>query len=564
MNDAVAPSHTPLLPSSSGNEGVTREKAELARAQECISSLLIISRKISPEFRVELDRLRHPLARFADLTVQMQDAATSGPLEEFRFLSARTELDVPSVQLPSSVRHLQIHAASERMELYRQRLLSEERTVHAMYEKVAEDVTIEALNLAISILSSAPFSKGEQSAKDNGIVNPFMLPEAVSPQNTRLLHALVALRHQKVRDAKEANGRKDEVDFLRRETRRYVLAALNPPSRVEYMDVTDVKGNQRGVSGANDNTHNRVDQARKELARRFGIDQIQPESVNIFDQGTSISCPEQCGFAALVAINQARRVAAPRMINPRFIVLNNAARTANQDNIVEGAEKSRSSAMLYFTFDLGDGVLHRGLSYGHQTLTHLRPYIRDLYEVDDTSEGSQFRSLDIQQADAFLSVLGDRAFPAHRTGKKLPLDEIPQLNLASNQAQFLGYDEFGNGVTSIPAEKIFLQFLKTEQNATEVAVTIFDRQGKKIIRRKIYTLARALGVKRSGNYGLWESSTPRPDNPLSGYLSIGRFMKTPGQLNQDVLEIPPGSIIQIDPANHPLDTFRKWLQRMVN
>lgn len=510
------------------------QEYRLNEAKTLITRLRSLAEGLHPHQRRELDRVNSDQGQYADIPSGID--VSRGGVSDYEKLAKSTPLE--SIHVAGNVQELTAQPANVRAELYRRKLISTDSQRANTFGEIKNNTSLEVIDLAISFLRDTALSEGEQTNPSN----PFQEMESTTPKNTLLLHALLALRNQKIRENHDAQSWEvsPEIAFFQGETRRYVLGLLNPSSSVSFINVSDVYGEQRGVTGANDNTNNRVAQHRHDIGRKFGV-----SNMDIFDQGSSIECPEQCGFFALTAINQERRSALPKRIASKFIVLNNAARTKSGDGIEEGAAKSKSSSLLYFTFDLGDGVIHRGIAYGHQTLTHLKSYVKDLYEIDDTSEGSQFRSLEIQQHLAIISCLGDGAFPAHKTGKPVSHEEIPELNLASNEAQFLGYDTFGNGITSKPASVFFNQFLAAGEDKAKVSVEIHGRDGKEIIEPGIYVLARALGITRSGDNGLWESSTPTTENPLEGHLSIGKFMKYPGDTNEDVLRIPPGSIIKI-------------------
>lgn len=510
------------------------QEYRLNEAKTLITRLRSLAEGLHPHQRRELDRVNSDQGQYADIPSGID--VSRGGVSDYEKLAKSTPLE--SIHVAGNVQELTDQPANVRAELYRRKLISTDSQRANTFAEIKNNTSLEVIDLAISFLRDTALSEGEQENPSN----PFQEKESTTPKNTLLLHALLALRNQKIREKHDAQlwEISPEIAFFQGETRRFVLGLLNPSSTVSFINVSDVYGEQRGVTGANDNTNNRVAQHRHDIGRKFGV-----ANLDIFDQGASIECPEQCGFFALTAINQERRSSLPKRIASRFVVLNNAARTKSRDGIEEGAKKSESSSLLYFTFDLGDGILHRGLAYGHQTLTHLKPYVKNLYEIDDTSKGSQFRSLEIEQHLAILSCLGDGAFPAHKTGKPLDTRIIPDLKLKPNQVQFLGYDKFGNGITSKLAAEIFDQFLASGEDTKQVLVRIFSRTGGEIRGKKEYTLSRALGMTRLGQNGLWESSTSTTENPFTGYLSIGKFMKEPGQVNEDVLQVPPGSIIEI-------------------
>ena len=148
---------------------------------------------------------------------------------------------------------------------------------------------------------------------------------------------------------------------------------------MRFRNITDVYGSEPNVPGSEtDATRLRVHEHRQEIENDYGV------KLEVFDQGTTIKCPEQCGFFALVGLNQARRKNPGQRIAPRFFALNNAARTEDSDHM-KTADASASTGLIYFTIDLGDGVIHSGTAYGHQTLTYLKPYIKDLYEIEGST-----------------------------------------------------------------------------------------------------------------------------------------------------------------------------------
>lgn len=434
--------------------------------------------------------------------------------------------------------------AHERMELWRRKVIHEIRTQWATFSRIKTSI-IEVLGLvplegAIADLEDVPASISERKfAEAHPDAKSLDLPVSSSPEYTRLHRALMAIKHE----LEAQIGNHPNIEMIREQTRKFALGILNPAENTRFINITDVYGSESDVPNSqNDGTRLRVHEHRREIEERYGV------KLEVFDQGTSIKCPEQCGFYALVAVNQARRMNPGRKIARRVFALNNAARTEDADHLKSG-EKSKSTGLVYFTFDLGDGVEHSGVAYGHQTLTYLKPYITQLYEIEGTDAGTQFRSLEFQQHIATMIAMTNGAFPAAYKGKKLDIDEIvPEPNLGKNEIQFMGMDKYGNGVTSIPARQIFERFLSPDQKMAQVRVTLLDRR-KQLIESadtRVYTLARSLGEVRDGSPALWESSTPTTENPKDGFLSIGMFMQKPGDTNADVITIPAGSYIRIE------------------
>lgn len=435
-------------------------------------------------------------------------------------------------------------------ELLRQKLFVEESRVEAEYEglraEFARTLNIEGLDELISRLESVPTTIRQVGDKAAGITGSLDFPASTSPQNTRLDRALRALRNDLDRDATGNN-----VQGLVAQTRRFVLGVLNPQKEVEFLNVTDVYGSEseNPEDGELDATRIRVYEHRKEIEGRYGV------KLEVFDQGTSILCPEQCGFNVLVALNQARRADLDKRIESRFVVLNNAARLTEADGIEGGAAAAASSSLLYFSFDLGDGVLHHGVAYGQHTLTFLKPYITEIYEIEGTDRGSQFRSLEYEQHVATLSAMADGALPACYQARQLQVsDAVPDLKLKPNQAMLIGRDKFGNGLLATKAGDWIDAVLCEEETHREVGVRFFSRQmepycetGNEPAEHKYetYVLARNLGAVRGGQSALWTSSTPTTANPKEGYLSIGVFKANRGDVNEDVLDLEIGDIVEI-------------------
>lgn len=433
---------------------------------------------------------------------------------------------------------------NQRKELLRQKIFHEMRKqlkiFHELKLEIIDPGNINALLDAIEALETNPTSRYRRDFfEEYPDTKPLDLPISSSPEYTRLHRALVALRNEY--EAKL--NRNPDIDTITRQTRSFVLGILNAQNVARFSNITDVYGSEPNVPGSeNDVTRMRVHEHRREIEEDYGV------KLEVFDQGSSIKCPEQCGFYALVSLGQARRKNPGKRIAPRFFALNNAARTEDADQL-QSAEASKSTGLVYFTFNLGDGVIHSGTAYGHQTLTYLKPYIEDLYEIQDTDAGTQFRSLEFQQHITTLVAMTGGAFPACYKGKKLNKDEIiPTPTLAKNEYHYMGMDKYGNGVTAMNAKEVFAQFLTPDQQAVKVRVTLLDRKKQPLsgTEPREYTIARSLGLVRDGSPALWESSTPSAGNPKYGNLSIGMFMKKPGDTNPDVISLTPGSIIRIE------------------
>lgn len=376
----------------------------------------------------------------------------------------------------------------------------------------------------------------------------FDLPASNNPANTRFLRALVAIRNLLQAEMVE-NADSRVIDKLCDQTAKFVLAILNPElEKVEYSIVSDVYGSEANVPDAeNDNTRLRVELALKNLKKKYGI-----EHLDVIKQGTSIDCPEQCGFNVATAIAQAAKEDRNLRIDSEFVVLNNAARVKGVDGIFS-AEASKSSPLLYFTFIIG-GVLHKGLAYGYRTLSLLKNCIVDLYEIQGTDNGSQFRSLEFQQPIAVTSALADGNLPVCWKVKELALDVIPEPCLNENEYLYMGDDKFGNGLLSVPASKLLKEYLPEGESAAEVLVTLKDREtGKIIVAPKKYTITRSMGSIREGKFSIWESSTPDPAEVDRGFASIGVLKAKTDDINRDIVDLKVGSIVEIQPLERMLN-----------
>lgn len=438
-------------------------------------------------------------------------------------------------------------------EILRQKLFLEEARVELEYaglrSEIARAVRVEGLDELIGRLENSPTTIRQVGDKAVGLTGSLDFPVSTSPENTRLDRALRAFRHDLDREATGEN-----VEELVAQTRRFVLGVLNPQEAVELLNVTDVYGaeSENPEDGELDATRLRVHEHRKEIEKRYGV------KLEVFDQGTSIQCPEQCGFNVLVALNQARRANLDTQIESRLVVLNNAARLTEADGIEGGAAAAASSSLLYFSFDLGDTVLHHGVAYGQHTLTFLKPYITEIYELEGTDRGSQFRSLEYEQHIATLSAMADGALPACYKARPLRVqDAVPDLKLEPNQAMLIGRDKFGNGILATEASEWIDTILGEGETHGEVCVRFFSRQmdpycaeqkgcdGPAEHKYEIYVLARNLGALRGGQSALWESSTPTTADPRRGYLSIGVFKANRGDVNANVINLNIGDIVEI-------------------
>ncbi len=500
---------------------------------EAVGSLLEVSKKITPEKRrwLEMYGTNPEVPEFASPESIPQELIGQFSIEDFQqaaewmgeFFPPPFTQDAPQAQLltfPQDVR----------AELLRQKVLS---TLHASQSEYAsivstfESIGLETLGKAIKALEKYPENIGLD------------LPTSSSRANTRLHRALTALKN-----LFEAQGKNHpDIAGIQNKTREFIIGILNPLDTAEFRNITDVFGSEPDVPcSENDATRLRVFDHRIEIKNRYGV------KLEVFDQGTTIKCPEQCGFYALIAVNQARRYDPGKKIQPRFFALNNASRTKNHDHR-DGAPASASDPLVYFKFDLGDGVNHSGTAYGYQTLTYLKPYLTELWEIEGAEKGTQFRSLEFQQHITTEVAMTGGAFPACYKGKSLNIGTtIPSVELAENEFQYMGMDKYANGVTSGTADEVIKNMLGKDEKPTRVRVTILNRDRQPIegIKPREYTFARSLGLIRDGHEALWESSTPTPDNPKTGYLSIGMFMKRPGDINHDIAKITPGSIIQIE------------------
>lgn len=489
---------------------------------------------LSPAERGELSSIFR--APFVDLaTVQLP-----APLEELLATYSLAELHAaydahPALMalIPEAPEALVALPRPVRAELVRQKLLAIRATQFAETEEVMTELWqsygADGLGALIAELTDLPVAEGFAAT-----MSPLDLPDAATPEQNRFARALTAIKLH------------FEDVALRQDLLKFVIGIINPRVNAKLSDISDVYGSEADVAGAEtDATRIRAREHWREVFARYGV------NFHIVNQGTTIRCPEQCGFYALLGLNQARRAhRGNRMITtePRFFLLNNAARVSENDGLEGGAE-AQSSGLLWFELDFGDGIPHFGTAYGHRTLTHLKPYIKRLYEIEGTDRGTQFRSLEFQKHLGAISAMADGAMPLMHGIREFPMSVIPELNLAANQAQYLGYDKYGNGLTSAPAQQIFEQFLAPDQSVARVIVTIYERDGHTVhIGPKIYTLARSLGLVRDGGNALWESSSPQTEDPTRGFMTIGKFMKKAGEVNTDVLKIYPGCIVQIDGA----------------
>ncbi len=497
---------------------------------ETVGSLLEVAKKITPEDRAWLQMYSSEMSPPEMITALAEEFS----IDDFRkaaewmgdFFPSPFEKDTPQEKLLT-------FSQDARVEMLRQKIHAEANRRDTDYDAIVEafkNIGLKTLEKAIKALENVPLNP-ESIGLD--------LPGSSSPENTRLHRALTALKHYL--EAQEENH--PNITNIQDQTQKFILGILNPLAIARFRNITDVFGSEPDVScSENDATRIRICDHRKEIEDRYGVE------LDVFDQGTTIKCPEQCGFYALIAVNQARRFDPGRKIRPRFFALNNASRTKNHDRL-EGAEASASDPLVYFRFDLGDGVEHSGTAYGYQTLTYLKPYLTTLWTIEGAEKGTQFRSLEFQQHITTEVAMTGGEFPACYKGKKLNIKTtIPSLDLAKNEFQYMGMDKYGNGITSGTANEVITNILGNDESPARIRVTILDRQ-KKLIKDmppKEYTFARSLGLIRDGHEAAWESSTPTTENPKHGYLSVGRFMKEPGDINVDVVKMTPGCIIRIE------------------
>lgn len=529
-----------------------------AQTAQIISELRRLAQSISPDTRQQIGNEQGENSEYLDagkfqqrLTALFSNGhhvVAEQILDDLSLADAQLVANYPGSQFQSpaefsaKLQKLLQQDPQFRAELHRQKLLRLAAQQNSEYTKLQRQVTtelgIDGLTALIDQLGRRPVRRGRLQVADDPGQAPLDPTISNSPENTLLRAALLALKHNEARTLAGSNPQ-----VLQEHTRRFVLGVLNPTSQISVVDITDVYGAESNLpanAAANDATLARVDSHWKEVEGRYGV------KVERFNQGASINCPEQCGAFALAAVNQARRADTQHSIQPRFFILNNASRTEDADGLT-GGEASQSSSLLYFSFDVGDGVVHSGVAYGHQTLTLLKPYIIDLFEIEGTDRGTQFRSLEHEKHIAALSALGDGAAPAAYPLKPLNSKEaIPDLKLAANEALFLGTDKYLNGLTSSDAEEFFAQFLPAGEDYVQVKVTILDRKHQVIVAPEQYALARSLGSVRDGAQALWESSTPTSTNPKGGLLSIGVFKAKRDDINGSLLKAPEGSIIRVE------------------
>ncbi len=519
-------------------------------AENPISHLRQVARQASPYHWLQYEKLKSDKDRYAskeDIEEALKEANLGMTFEPIlhsmsleKFELAANWFDFLDRPLEFDARHPNILDLPLRIrqELLRQKIILIIEQQGTNYKKaiqyIFEELGKNKLKDAISALEQIPMTIRQKEFIDSGKdITTFDLPTSRTPELTRLHRALSALLIL----LETPNPSKN----FEKHIQKFVIGVLNPLKTIRFYNITDVFGSESNVPNPeNDPTRIRVDKHRKKIEKKYGI------RLDVFDQGTSIKCPEQCGFYALVSLNQARRVDLLQKITSRFFVLNNASRAKGIDGI-DSSEKSGASGLLHFTFELGDGVRHYGVTYGHQTLTHLKPYITELWEIEGTESGTQFRSLEYEQHIGAVSAMTGGALPACYKTKQLdPKTIIPDLHLKKNEVQFLGLDKYGNGICSKPARDLMSRFIPKNKDHVPVLVTMFDREMNKVVLPKKYTIAPSLGFIRDGCNALWESSTPETENPKEGFLSIGKFMERSGDTNPDVVNLEPGSIIQIE------------------
>lgn len=504
--------------------------------RETVGSLLEVSKKITPEDRTWLQMYGNETPPLETITALLEEFS----IDDFRKAAEWMGDFFPSPFEKDALQEkLLTFSQDVRVEMLRQKMHAETNHRNTDYDGVVEtfrSIGLETLGKAIKALENVPLA----------LERSLDLPGSSSPENTRLHRALTALKH--CLEAQEENH--PDITDIQDKTRKFILGILNPLTTPRFRNITDVFGSEPDVPcSENDATRIRVYDHRKQIEDRYGV------QLDVFDQGTSIKCPEQCGFYALIAVNQARRFDPGQKIRPRFFALNNASRTKNHDHL-EGAEASASDPLVYFRFNVGDGVEHSGTAYGYQTLTYLKPYLTTLWTIEGAEKGTQFRSLEFQQHITTEVAMTGGEFPACYKGKKLDIKTtIPSLNLAKNEFQYMGMDKYSNGITSGTANEVVANILGNDESPARIRVTILDRQKKPIkdMPPKEYTFARSLGLIRDGHEAAWESSTPTTKNPKHGYLSVGRFMKEPGDINADVVKMTPGCIIRIEKIDRSID-----------
>lgn len=557
QSDPLAQAQDPELAGllSLVDQGAVNRDAQTA---QIVAGLRRVAQLISPDIRQQIANERGegseylPAEQFkqhlATLFTNGHPATAEQVLDELSLADTQLVADYPGSQLQSpaefsaKLQKLLQQDPQFRAELHRQKLLRLGTEQTSQYDQVQEQVHeqlgVDGLTALIEQLGQRPVRKSRLHIADDSDQAPLDPTISTNPENTLLKAALLALRHNEARILAGSNP-----EVLRKHTRRFILGVLNPAAKIKVADITDVFGAESNLpanAAANDATLVRVDAHWQEVEGRYGV------KVERYNQGTSINCPEQCGAFALAAVNQARRADTQHLTEPRFFILNNASRTEDADGL-SGGEASQSSSLIYFSFDVGDGVVHSGVAYGYQTLTLLKPYIIDLFEVEGTDRGTQFRSLEHEKHIAALSALGDGAAPAAYPLKPLDAKEaIPELKLAANEALYLGSDKYLNGLTHRTAQELFEQFLPEGAGVAQVNVTILDRKGAVIIEPEVYTLAKSLGSVRDGAKALWESSTPTAADPKRGLLSIGVFKAHRDDINDSLLKIPEGSVIRIE------------------
>lgn len=432
-----------------------------------------------------------------------------------------------------------------RVELFKRALLERERRQIIELQRILRtdiaELGIEGVDELLAELERQPLNANSYSTRHSSRAETFDLPASSNPENTRLHRAFAAIRNLL---AAPEDLSEDELSALRKGTLAFVNAVLNPQIKVRYTNYTDVYGAESNVRCAeNDLTRARVDEHLRAIAERYGVE------VEVFNQGTSITAPEQCGLFAAVAIEQAAKADRNVPVSPRFVILNNAARSKDGLESKHSLEKSEATPLLYFKFRVA-GVIHSGLAYGYQTLSLIRHHIEELYVIQGTENGSQFRSLEIQPHIAVVSALADGELPACYKCKPVEVEDIiPEIELADNEAIYLGCDKFGNGILSKELEEL-LRGLACD---SEVWVSFIDRQtGRQLEghKPKNYLVQSHLGSKRDGQLALWTSSTPSPTYfpSRSGrcLANIGVFKQERDQINPDVVSAPAGCIVRVE------------------
>lgn len=481
-------------------------------------------RALSAQFRADFASVSaEQKALIADIPFDKLKAAYDWPGE---FFGKPEGVPEEILNLPRDVR----------AQLVREKLLAlrdfRDKTFWELIDRIEAELGLAGVQQALESLFASPVPPALRRP-----ASPLMLPDGTSHATTRMMHALAGLAH--LFELKNA-GQLDES--LKKRFGNFIMNMLNPQKNLRIADISDVYGEERHVPVAlNDSTRIRVQEHVQEISSRFGV------HVGLKVQGTSIVSPEECGFYALLAMNQARREHRSNdwiTTAPRVFMLNNASRTKFGDGM-DAAKDAQGSGLLYYEFDLGDGVQHHGIAYGIQTLVYLKPYISALYEVQGCDRGTQFRSLEYMKKMGVIVAMTDGELPLHHRVVKMDIEAIPDHKLAANEVQLMGWDKFGNGVCSKPASEIFEQFLPAGEDIAKVGVTLLSRTREVLVPETEYLLARTLGAVRDGSFAVWESSSPITSDPTRGLLNIGRFMKNPGDLNEDILGVASGSIVQL-------------------